>query len=83
MQKILITLKVPQIDKEYDVLIPINITVSEALELLQKSIIELSMNSYVEKKGRFLMDESTGYVLDNNVSIKKSGIKNGSNLILY
>lgn len=80
--KILIKLLIPEIDKEYDVFIPINRKIGNIIELLNKFYCEelnntITLNDYTE-----LYDSSTGERLDINLILKNTNIRNNSKLIL-
>ena len=81
MNKILVTIYVIFLDNQYDVLIPINISVKDALELIQNSIVELSSKAYVVNPNALLYDES-GKIINTHNIVKFSGLKNGSKVIL-
>ena len=40
--KVLVHLLIPEIDQEYDVFIPINVRIGTVIELLNKSLMELT-----------------------------------------
>jgi uncharacterized ubiquitin-like protein YukD len=81
MNKILVTIYVLSIETQYDLMIPINLTVKEVMDLIQESISELSSKSYVIKQDAVLYDEEGKVINDNNI-VKFSGLKNGSRLLL-
>lgn len=81
MNKILVTIYVFAIETQYDILIPINIKVKDAIELLQDSIIDLSGNSYVKNPEAVLYD-GEGKIINPENIVKFSGLKNGSKLLL-
>lgn len=82
MNKILVSVKVPTIEEEYDLLIPIGEKMSEVLLLIQKSIHELSGGYYMINEEANLYDSIGGKVINKNNIVRFSGLKNGSKVIL-
>lgn len=79
--KILISIKVPMIDEEYDVFVPISKNIKLTIDLLVKTINELTVGHYPLKSNCNLVNLN-GRVLDKKLTIKDSGLKNGDKLIL-
>ena len=82
MNKIIIKLFVPKIDREYDVFIPTNKRISSVIALLVKAINELSNGSFSPSQMPMLYNKITAQSYDINLTIKESDIRNGSELIL-
>lgn len=76
MNKILINLYIPSLDKNYNMFIPIN----KKVGTIKSTIIRTTKN-LVEGNYKLLLLDS-GNIVDDNVYIKNSGIVNGSRLIL-
>ncbi len=80
--KVLIKLLLPQLDKSYDILIPINEVIWKVKKLIVKSIgdlegIHLNMNDkYV------LMNKNNNRIYNNNEIIYNTDIRNSTELIL-
>ncbi len=81
MNKILITIYVISIDETYDVLVPINLKMSEIMELIQNTITELSNDNY-EKHDNAILMNSESKIINTNNSGKNSGLTNGCKVIL-
>ena len=81
MNKILITIYVLKIEKQFDLMIPINLSVKEAIDLIQDAIVELSANSYKKNMDAIIYDED-GKNIDLENIVKFSGLKNGSQVLL-
>ncbi len=81
MDKLLISIYVLYLEKSFDLLIPINISVKDAISLIQSSIKELSNNAYEVNVNAVLVDE-IGRVINENNIVKFSGLKNGSKVML-
>jgi hypothetical protein len=82
MNKIIIKLFVPKIDREYDVFIPTNKRISSVIALLVKAINELSNGSFSPSQMPMLYNKITAQSYDINMTIKESDIRNGTELIL-
>lgn len=81
MNKLLISIEVPSIEKNYDLFIPLNKKIGTIKKYIIKSIHELSGGILIEKKYSFF-DIDTGIKYQNNVYVKDSGIKNGARIII-
>jgi hypothetical protein len=82
MDKILVTVRVPAIERQYDAFIPINLPMNEVIQALQKSLCELSDGFYEIKENVLLFDSIDGKQINQNNIVKFSGLKNGSNILL-
>ena len=80
--KVLINLFVPEIDKSYDLFIPIGKKVGNIIVLLNKSVFELSDGVYYPKVRNNLYNKDTGLKYELNSTIKDTNIRNGTKLIL-
>ena len=79
--KILVTVIVPMIEQKYDIYIPVSKNVNVTLQLLSKTINELSEDHFPIKDNYTLLS-STGTFYDKAKTIKENGIKNGDTIIL-
>ena len=82
MNKVLIKLYVPTIEKEYDVWIPINKRIYNVIELLTKTINELCGGYYKPSVMPMLYDKITAKQYDINLNVKENNIKNGTEIII-
>ena len=80
--KVLVKLKVPEIDKEYDIYLPINKKIGNIIILLNKAINELSNNEFKISTTNSLYNSSTGERYDFNTILLDTNIRNGSVLTL-
>lgn len=80
--KILIKLIVPEIDDTFDIYIPINKKVGNVINLLIKSVNELSSGLFVGNKNSCIHNKITGEKYPINVLIRETDIRNGSVIIL-
>lgn len=79
--KILIELVIPIMDKKYNVFIPVGKTVANITSLLEKSLIELSHGAFDGPLESCLYG-ADGKQINPNVTVKKSGLTNGSKVII-
>lgn len=82
MNKILVKVYVPVIEEQYDILIPLNRRIYNVIKLLVKAINELSNGYYEPENEPLLYDKITAIPYDENLSIRESNIRNGTELIL-
>ena len=82
MNKILVKVYVPVIEEQYDILIPLNRRIYNVIKLLVKAINELSNGYYEPENEPLLNDKITAIPYDENLSIRESNIRNGTELIL-
>ncbi len=82
MNKILVKLYIPMMDRVYDVWIPINRRIYNVIRLMVKAIYELTNGEYRPKVMPLLYDRHTALPYDVNMSIRESAIKSGSEIVL-
>ena len=80
--KVLVELVVPALDEVYSVYIPINKRVGNVIQLLNKSLFELTNGLYIGTNNNFLYDEQ-GERYDVNLLVRKTNIRNGSLIVLF
>lgn len=82
MNKILVKLYVPMFDEQYDIWLPLNRKIYSVIDLLVKAVNEFTGGYYKPKKRPILYDKVTGQAYNVNLSVKESGIKNSTEIIL-
>ena len=82
MNKVLVKVYVPILEEQYDILIPVNRRIYNVVKLLTKAINELSSGYYTPSREPKLHDKITAIAYDENISIRESNIRNGTELIL-
>ena len=82
MNKILVNIVVPSLDRDFDLELPINLEMKYVVEQIQKVLLELSDNSYVISDKIKLYDKSTGYLINLNNIVKYSGLTHGCSVML-
>ena len=66
--KVLVKVYVPTIDEEYEVYIPTNETINKVIELIVKSIYELSDSNLDQESKHYILDPDTSSIYTNAVS---------------
>lgn len=79
--QILVECFVPSINRSYDAILPLDKTIHDVLELLSKSICELSGGLFIVDNS-ILCERQNGKVLNINLTVKEQGLTNGSKLML-
>ena len=82
MDKILVNIFVPIINSSYDMFIPVSLKVYTVLELIKKSVAEMSDGRFIANENNVLCFRGDGSIIDINLSALETEIKNGSRLML-
>lgn len=82
MNKILVEVYVPLLERSFDVFIPINKKIKNVARLLNEAIIDLSNGAMIKKEDIKLYNRDTGYLLNPYHNVKEAGLANGSQIIL-
>ncbi|MFC4302819.1 methyltransferase [Cohnella boryungensis] len=82
MDKILVEIYIPVVDRSFDVYIPVSLKLYEVEALLSGAFKELCDGQFVASPDTVLCDKLTGMVLDINQSVLELGLMNGSRLML-
>ncbi len=82
MDKILVTFFVLSLEEEFDIFLPINVKLSDALTTVQQSIKEMTEGNYEIIENPFLYNDLDGKLINLNNIVKFSGLKNGSRVML-
>ena len=80
--KLLVCVLVPDIDKNFDVFIPINKKIGNIINLLNKAITDISEGNYVGTKKTLLYDRETGEKYPVNKLVRETSIKNSTQIVL-
>jgi hypothetical protein len=81
--KVLVKIIFPELEKQYDVFIPVNEQVWKINKLITKAIFDASNIPYDIKRDDYVFfNKSTGKIYDNNDIILNTDIRNGTELIL-
>lgn len=82
MNRVLIRVYIPLLEKKYDVWVPINKKIYEIIINLVKGINAINKIEYDMKEVPNLYDKESSEVYDINVRIIDTNIRNGSEVIL-
>lgn len=82
MNKVLVILYVPILDKKFDILLPPGRKIHNVIKLVLKAISELTGELYETGNMPMLYDKITAEPYDVNLSVKEAGIINGTEIIL-
>ena len=80
--KVLVKLRVPEIDQEYDLYLPVNKKIGNILILLNKAINELTNDSFKISNSNTLFNCFTGERYKVDSLLFETDIRNGANLVL-
>ncbi len=80
--KVLVSLSIPEIDKNYDVYLPINKKIGNIINLLNKAISELTDGEYILSNCNALYNVVTKEKYQPNILLANTNIRNGSSLVL-
>ena len=80
--KVLVKVYVPSIDEEYEIYIPTNESIKKVMELIIKSIYELSDSNLNLESKHYLLDPDTSTIYVNDLIIRDTNIKNSKKIIL-
>lgn len=82
MNKVMVKVYVPLIEREFDIYIPINKKIGIIKKIIINTINEITELNLQEKRPVKLYDKITGLSFDNESYVKDSSIRNGTQLIL-
>ena len=80
--KVLIILSIPELDQDYDLMIPVSRKVGNIIELIAKFLKEETEEQYEVVKNKNLYNRDTSQRYNNNVLVIDTDIRNGTKLIL-
>lgn len=80
--KVLVSLSVPEIDKKYDIYLPINKKIGNIINLLNKTINELTDGEYILSNSNSLYNVVTKEKYSSDVLLANTNIRNGTLLVL-
>lgn len=80
--KILVNISIPEIDKKYDMYLPLNKKVSTIIRLIEKTINQMNDEKISLSKNHLLIIYKLGIRVEEDLLLKDTPIKNGSKLLL-
>ena len=82
MNKVMVRLMIPVTGKEYDIVIPVSLSVGEATDLIGEFFTGLMGGGYMPGRDAALCDMEDGHIFDVNVSVESLGLNNGARVML-
>jgi len=81
--KVLVTVYVPEIERNFEFYIPINRRVELVIQLLNLAINNIMFEEFPIKDNLQLCNRRTGQIYDNGYYIRNTDIRNGTQLVLF
>ena len=82
MDKVLVEVYVPVLDRSFDIIIPLRSPMFEVLELIKKAVKEMSDGRFIANENTAICHRENGTIININLSVYELEIKNGSKLML-
>lgn len=82
MDKVLVEIYVPGMEQEFDMWLPIHKKIGNIVNLLLKSLNEMSENNVITSDAPLLYNMESAFPYNLNLMLKDTDIKNGTKLIL-
>ena len=82
MDKALIEVYVPVLDRSFDMFIPLTSPMHDVLELIKKAVSEMPDGRFVANANTTICNREDGTIININLSVYELGIRNGSKLML-
>lgn len=83
MDKVLITLIVPSVEEEFDVLIPEFLSIGEIIRLLTEAVSDITQNMYVPSGGEVLCRSNPVMLLNAEHVMAEYEVAHGERLYLF
>lgn len=81
--KILIKLFLPELEQSFEMYIPVNRTIGQVIELMNKVVNDITLNVYPIKEGLQLMNRRNNTFYEYNELIRNTNIRNGTELVMF
>ena len=82
MDKVLVEVYVPVVDRSFDIFIPLRSPMFEVLELIKKAVKEMSDGRFIANENTAICHRENGTIININLSVYELEIRNGSKLML-
>ena len=82
MDKVLVEVYVPVLDRSFDIFIPLRSPMFEVLELIKKAVKEMSDGRFIANENTAICHRENGTIMNINLSVYELEIRNGSKLML-
>lgn len=83
MEKVLVSLSVPAVDREYEALVPVHMKVQDLIPLFIEALTEATSREYAGSKDSLICWMDKGVTLNRTSTLAEYGIQNGDSLFLY
>ena len=81
--KVLVLILVPEIEKKFEIYLPVNRTIGDVLRYINKLINEITFGIFPIKNNVVLCNRFTNEVYSFNKYIRDTDIRNGTQLVFY
>lgn len=82
MDKVMVSLYIPAIGKNYDIRLPQSLCVAQATALISTFFVHSARGAFIPDASSVLCDAESGTIYSVNSSIQELRLKNGSRLML-
>lgn len=82
MDKVLVEIFVPVLDRSFDIFIPRTSSMAQVLELVKKAVKEMSDGRFITNENTAICYRENGTIININLSVYELEIRNGSKLML-
>ena len=82
MNKVLVNVYIPILNRSYDIFIPAQSQIFEITELIKRAVIELSEGQFMSSIDTVLARKDTGEILNINNTVFELELGNGTKLML-
>ena len=80
--KVIVKLIVPEIDKIYDLYLPVNKKIGNIINLLNITVSDFSNNEFMKSTKNILINAKDGHQYSPDILLLNTDIRNGTKLIL-
>lgn len=80
--KILVTVSIPAISAQYDILVPNDLRIKTIASLIADSVEDLSDHKYISSGEECLCYKEKSIIMKNNSTLKRYGVQNGDHIII-
>lgn len=81
--KILIKLFLPELEQDFEMYIPVNRTIGQVIELMNKVVNDITLNVYPIKDGLQLMNRRNNTLYNYDDLVRNTDIRNGTELVMF
>ena len=82
MDKVLINLFIPTINKSFDLFVPTDLAIRELTKVIVKGVVYMSEDAYFASDKEMLILAEPEILLDPEFTLADYGVKNGARLML-